>query len=706
MLTRAIFAISFALLSTYAYFTHLKPLGINVELTISIVLLVLVAVLGRGKKEIRVTFFLASLAQLRYLIWRLNCTLGFDNVVDNVASGLLIMADVYCTLMVLGGTFAYWYREPADRVLDFEIPEPPTRNPLVDIFITTYREPADVLRRTIAGALSVSYANKQIYLLDDGSREEIRLLAEEMGINYITRDGNTHFKAGNINNALSQTNGEFILSLDADHICASTIIDYALPTFIADEKVGLLQFAHRALNPSVLDRTLRYRGFATDLAAAYYVYLPSQKFWQGILWGGSGAVLRRAAMEDIGGVSVGSVTEDMHTSFTLFDHGWKIAYVPLPQIMAMSPETLSALLTQQKRWFTGAIQLNFGVKYWLYKNLTIPQRVLQMFNLVSFWSFFPRLIWITCPMLFTLFHIVPARMLAIEFLIGWSPLFYLSVRGNYLVARKNNSLVVLDLFDTLKGPAMLSAGFTMFMQGLVQPFRTTPKGMKDPSRSDVRLSIPYACMLVLAICAATSFLRGWISHPDISLPLLLFSWYYVFLLAGAVFTALEKPQPMAMHTVPADMPVTLSVRDSQVDARLLRVSESGGTVAVALPLQLDALEEFEISLRDSDKNVWREKVRFIGQKKLENGAFTVDLSFMPGARSAADFTNFIRLTICENKTWQVAPNLHQRTSMWNLIATPFRHLSRIVRKIASMPYQDFCLSDKPKRLASSSIIVE
>ncbi len=704
MLTRAIFAVSFVLLATYAFFTHDKPLGINTELAISAVLLVLVAVFGRGKRAIRVTFFLASLAQLRYLIWRLNCTLGFDNVLDNVASGLLILADVYCTLMVLGGTFAYWYREPDDRVLDFEIPAPPTRHPLVDVFITTYREPPEVLRRTIAGALSIAYANKQIYLLDDGNREEIKHLADEMGVNYISRIGNTDFKAGNINNALKQTKGEFILCLDADHICASTIIDYALPTFIDDEKVALLQFAHRALNPSVLDRTLRYRGFATDLAAAYYVYLPSQKFWQGILWGGSGAVMRRTALESIGGVSTGSVTEDMHTSFTLFDHGWKISYIPLPQIMALSPETLSALLTQQKRWFTGAIQLNFGVKYWLYKNLSIPQRVLQMFNLVSFWSFFPRFVWITCPIIFTLFHIVPARMLAIEFLIGWSPLFYLSVRGNYLVARKNNSLVILDLFDTLKGPAMISAGFTMFMKGLVQPFRTTPKGVKDPSHSDIRISIPYAIMLCLAFGAASSFLTGWLSHPDISFPLLLFSWYYVFLLSGAVCTGLEKPQPMAMHTVPADLPITISSRDSRINARILRISESGGTIAITAPMRIDADEQFEISLRNSDRE-WSERVRFIGQKKLENGAYTVDVSFVHDEkRSVSDFVDFIRLTICENKTWQVAPNLHETTSMPNLIATPFRQFSRALRKF--MSYQDFSLSDKPKRFSSSAINIE
>ncbi|MDZ4838340.1 MAG: glycosyltransferase [Candidatus Melainabacteria bacterium] len=702
-MTKAIFTVAIIGLTIYAALTAAAPLGITVELAITVSLLAMVSVLARGKDTIRFTFVVASIAQLRYLIWRLNCTIGFDNALDNLAAALFIMADVYCTLMVLGTTFAYWFREPDDRVFDFDIPSPPTRMPLVDVFITTYREPPDVLRRTIAGAKSISYANKAIYLLDDGNLDENRTLTDEMGINYINRVDNTNFKAGNVNNALAQTKGEFILVLDADHICASTIIDYAIPTFLADQKIAVVQFAQRAINPSVIDRTLRYRGFATDLSAVNFVYLPSQKFWDAILWGGSGALLRRTALAEIGGVSTGSVTEDVHTSFTLFDHGWKISYVPLPQILALSPENLSALLTQQKRWFAGALQLNFGVKYWLYQNLTIPQRVIQMFNFLGFWSFLPRLIWIFCPIVLILFHIIPARMQPLEFLIGWLPLFYLCVRGNLLVARNNLSIVILDLFDTLKGPALLWQGLTMFMNGLAQPFQVTPKGNKDPSHSDFRLCIPYAILLVLAAGAACSFLINKISHPDFSILLLTFSWYYVFLLAGSVCIALEKPQPMSMHVVPCDLNLTVSFRQSQVEGRLCRVSECGGTIALPGATKIDCDAPFEIALLNGQGD-WRQRVRFIGRRELENDVCLIDVSFIPEQRSTADFINFIRLTICENKAWQSTPSLHTSTAMTNVIETPFRQLSSGLRRLAS--HQVVALSVKPKRCSSIPINIE
>ena len=49
------------------------------------------------------------------------------------------------------------------------------------------------------------------YVLDDGARDEVRQLAESLGVRYISRTDRTHAKAGNLNNALKQTDGEFVV---------------------------------------------------------------------------------------------------------------------------------------------------------------------------------------------------------------------------------------------------------------------------------------------------------------------------------------------------------------------------------------------------------------------------------------------------------------------------------------------------------------
>jgi cellulose synthase (UDP-forming) len=664
------------LLILYAILCSTSRSELNAEIGITVLLVILCLYFARGRNSIRYMFAFASIAQLRYLFWRF-AKLGSDFV-----PMLFICADVYCTLALLAATYINWHREPDDRILEFEQTfASPQYCPLVDVYIATYRESVEVVRRTVAGALSISYKNKEIYLLDDGNREEMKALASEMGVNYLSRVKNENFKAGNINNALAQTKGELILQLDSDHICASTIIDYALPLFESDEKVAVVQYAQRAVNPSVLDRTLRYRGFATELAALFFVFLPTQALSHCVMWTGSGALLRRQALEQIGGIATGTIIEDFHTSVTLYDHGWKISYVPVPQVMVLNPETLQALLTQQKRWFTGMLQINFGKKYWLMRNLTIPQRVVAWSH---FWIYLmcgPRLLWMLCPILFTVFQVMRVKVQAYEFLLVWLPVILLSYWGNFRLGGKNFSLVMAELFDTIRCPAMLGTMVKVFLQGLVQPFVSTPKGVVGASRTDWGVSAPYVLLFVVVLYGASMFTSAYIGHPDESILFLLISWYYVFLLACSICVALETPQPMVVHTVPTDLPVLMEIGAESLNGRLLRASEAGCSILVRLDKQLVPDQRFEITVMNETTN-WSGRVRFIGQLKLDNGMKIVDLSFIPEDGIAGHFIDFIHLTISDNKVWQVPQNKNDVPALQNLIVTPFRVVAEALRKLA------------------------
>lgn len=107
------------------------------------------------------------------------------------------------------------------------------RLPTVDIFIATYNEPIEVLKRTFAGCLNLSYPKDSvhIYLCDDGKRESVEQLASEFGVHYLTRTDNKFAKAGNLNHAMSQTNGELILTLDADMVPLPAFLEKTVPYF-------------------------------------------------------------------------------------------------------------------------------------------------------------------------------------------------------------------------------------------------------------------------------------------------------------------------------------------------------------------------------------------------------------------------------------------------------------------------------------------
>ncbi|WP_051201800.1 glycosyltransferase [Ferrimonas senticii] len=104
----------------------------------------------------------------------------------------------------------------------------------VDIFFPSYDEEVELVRLSIVDALKITYPHQidsKIHILDDGNRPAMKALAAELGVNYITRDGNIGFKAGNLRNAMEQTDGDFIVICDADTRPLATILRHTLGYF-------------------------------------------------------------------------------------------------------------------------------------------------------------------------------------------------------------------------------------------------------------------------------------------------------------------------------------------------------------------------------------------------------------------------------------------------------------------------------------------
>ncbi|EKK7693103.1 glycosyltransferase [Cronobacter sakazakii] len=104
----------------------------------------------------------------------------------------------------------------------------------VDLFIATYSEDVELVRLSIQDALKMRYPGPldyRIHVLDDGRRPAMRAVCEEEGVNYITRETNIGFKAGNLRNGLEQTDGDFIVICDADTRVFPTLLEHTLGYF-------------------------------------------------------------------------------------------------------------------------------------------------------------------------------------------------------------------------------------------------------------------------------------------------------------------------------------------------------------------------------------------------------------------------------------------------------------------------------------------
>ncbi len=173
----------------------------------------------------------------------------------------LVLSAGYLTWRVAGGTIdlrVWWVSIPlfvleAHNALGLALfttqlwdirPRRPWRavssTPLrVAVLIPTYNEPEEVLLPTVASAVRLE-PEHETWVLDDGRRDWVRQLAEELGARYLTRPDNRHAKAGNLNHALRHVDADIVAVLDADQVPLPTFLTHTLGYF-DDPEIAVVQ---------------------------------------------------------------------------------------------------------------------------------------------------------------------------------------------------------------------------------------------------------------------------------------------------------------------------------------------------------------------------------------------------------------------------------------------------------------------------------
>ncbi|HSC73895.1 MAG TPA: glycosyltransferase [Gaiellaceae bacterium] len=229
----------------------------------------------------------------------------------------------------------------------------PTRGTL-DVFVTVCGEPVAMVERTLRAALAIEYPHRT-YLLNDGflagmdNWEEIERLAERYGVRSFTRSAGRRGKAGNLNHALERTDGDFVVTIDADHVATPDLADETLGYFV-DEAVAFVC-------TSQLFQTTRADVLNNREPLFYRFLQPAKDADSSAFSCGNGTVYRRAALERVGGFSEWNLVEDLHTSYVLHAAGWRSIYHPSPVTIGSAPETASVFLRQRLRWATDSTRL-------------------------------------------------------------------------------------------------------------------------------------------------------------------------------------------------------------------------------------------------------------------------------------------------------------------------------------------------------------
>jgi len=237
---------------------------------------------------VRILVVLTLLTGTSYVVWRWGWSVNWDNWWIAVP---LVVAETYALVD------AYLFGLTVWRIKQRGEAPPPPEDATVDVFITTYNEPVEMVMATAQGAQRITFPHRT-WILDDGNRPELAAAAAELGVGYLVRsddwtDRPRHAKAGNLNNALFATDGEFMLILDADQVPDPAILDRTLGWF-RDPEVALVQTPQWFTNVTDADP------LGSQAPLFYGPIQQGKDGWNAAFFCGSNAVLRREALMQLG----------------------------------------------------------------------------------------------------------------------------------------------------------------------------------------------------------------------------------------------------------------------------------------------------------------------------------------------------------------------------------------------------------------------
>ena len=441
---------------------------------------------------------------VRYLVWRLTETLEIEGlgmagqlwVWTCLVAELLLIFDNFLSLLVM----SRWAdrSHEADRHAARLRGTPASELPTVDVLIPTYNEDLEVLERTIVGAKSIDYPNARVWVLDDGRRDWLEEFCARKGVGYLRRPDNRHAKAGNINHALELTDGQFVAIFDADFVPHRDFL-YRTLGFFADPRIGIVQTPQRFFNPDPVQLNLGApRLFPDEQRFFFDRVLPSRDAWDAAFCCGSNCVIRRSALELIGGIPTSSVTEDILTTLALLRHGYVTRYLNEKLALGLSAESLQAFFVQRRRWCRGGVQVLFLRDGPLGPGLDLMKRLL-FFPVYWLVQLPATLLLALMPIVYLWTGVPPLHVPSLDDFLGYqlATLLFFVLTFAWLAPRSFVPVLTtaIHMFMAIR---LAPTALATLIKPFGEPFRVTPKGAAGRRGASDGITAGVALLLLLA----------------------------------------------------------------------------------------------------------------------------------------------------------------------------------------------------------------
>ncbi|HEX7353636.1 MAG TPA: glycosyltransferase [Mycobacteriales bacterium] len=233
--------------------------------------------------------------------------------------------------------------------------------PFISLHVPAHNEPPDMVIDTLTRLLALDYPAYEVVVIDDNTDDEalwrpVEAWCAEHGVTFAHLADWPGYKSGALNYALRELTdprAELIGVVDSDYQMEPHFLRRCAPLF-AEPRLGFIQAPQDYRD---WDSAPYYRRLYYSYAYFFAVSQPSRNERDGAIFAGTMGLIRRRALEEVGGWDEWCITEDAELSLRLLRAGWSGRHVDASFGRGVMPLTFEALKGQRFRWCFGGIQI-------------------------------------------------------------------------------------------------------------------------------------------------------------------------------------------------------------------------------------------------------------------------------------------------------------------------------------------------------------
>ena len=450
-------------------------------------------------------YTLTILLTFTYIIYRIFFTIPTTlGIIALISSILVLFIEIWESL----DFFAYYLNILCVKKTSPKIPNLSniTQYPDIDVLIATINEHESLLKNTITACKNMSYPDKSkihIYICDDGNRANIKKLAENLGVNYLSRITNKNAKAGNYNHALNHITSPFVATFDADMAPTPNFLLTTLPFFFTGtDEIGFVQLPQSFNNPDIFQLRFKLENkipFEQDYF--YHSIQIAKNATNSAIYCGTNALFSRKALNSCNGFATGTISEDIATGMMIESKGYKCFALNNVEAYGTAVNDLSGFVKQRSRWARGCIQILKKYNILKNKGLSFKQKI-EYLSCISYWFFgVRRMVYLLTPLLFSIFGVIIVDCNLTTFISIWLPTYILKRFTLDIFEGNKRSSTWNKIYETILTPVLCKEVLKEFFGFGNTKFEVTPKSSQNlkMSRTNKQLLISHLVLLILNI---------------------------------------------------------------------------------------------------------------------------------------------------------------------------------------------------------------